>query len=525
MKYLRVVICLGAIGWSTSSAWAQYGLYGSPEMVRLPQVQATPVEPYDMRGAETPRPIGPAAYSAAPMSAAYMVPNTDSAVQPPNQPLPPAPRPEELPPPPSPSPSDGPMPPVRPQAEQPALEPVPSQGQGVISQMLQDAGCLQSAPVTSPGSLCESSFGQAVCAPGTECMPSPVCDCGPKRWFVTARGLMMTRNKANRLWTTYETGNNPNQIPTEPDWDWRGGAEIRFGRWFGGGCSAVSDCSDCYTDWCAPEICSPCDVRGEWALEGVYWSLASFGDYVSRSIAGGTVSTPLLVDEVFFGVDDPGTNYFDNAREHRVRRKSELHNVEINVLAGQPLLARGALDVQWSVGVRYFRFADELTFGSVQNGWAWGSEGGIHEAYLRDRITNNLVGGQFGFNASYLLGFNLRLFLNPSFGIYGNHIKNRFELYRGDGAVATTNPYMGTYPVNSSDNVVSFLTQIDVGLDWQFSPNWSANIGYRVVAISGIGLADEQIPVRVNDIPDIAEIDYNGNLILHGAFAGLTLRF
>ena len=83
----------------------------------------------------------------------------------------------------------------------------------------------------------------------------------------------------------------------------------------------------------------------------------------------------------------------------------------------------------------------------------------------------------------------------------------------------------GTYPVNSSDNVVSFLTQIDVGLDWQFSPNWSANIGYRVVAISGIGLADEQIPVRVNDIPDIAEIDYNGNLILHGAFAGLTLRF
>lgn len=515
MQYLRVMICLGTLGW-TSAAWAQYGLYGSPEMVRLPAVQATSSPAYGMPAVEAPRPFAPAAYT---------VPSTDAAVQPPNRPLPPPSRAPELPPAPSPSPSDRPTPALPPAPQKPALEPIPEQGPGVISRMLEEAGCYGQASITAPGECGGSAFGQAVCAPGTECAPAPVCDCQPTKWFATARGLMMTRNKANRLWTTYETGNNPNQIPTDAHWDWSGGAEIRFGRWFGGGCMSYSDASDCYRDWCAPDTCSPCETRGAWAVEGVYWSLANFSDFVSRSISGGTVSTPLLVDEVFFGAGNPATNYFDNAAEHRVRRESELHNVEINFLAGQPLLARGSLAVDWFVGARYFRFADELSFGAVQNGYTWGSEGGIHEAYLRDRVTNDLLGGQFGFKASYLLGLNLRLFLNPTFGIYGNHIKNRFELNRGDGMVATTDPYMGAYPVSSSRDVVSFMTQLDVGLDWQFAPNWSANIGYRVLAATGIGLADEQIPTRINDIPDIAEIDYNGNLILHGAFAGLTLQF
>ena len=76
----------------------------------------------------------------------------------------------------------------------------------------------------------------------------------------------MTRNKANRFDDL--RGNNPNQT-TEPDWDWRR-AEIRFGRWFGGGCSGVSDARIATTT--ASEIGSP--TRGEWALEGVYWSLA-----------------------------------------------------------------------------------------------------------------------------------------------------------------------------------------------------------------------------------------------------------
>jgi hypothetical protein len=50
-------------------------------------------------------------------------------------------------------------------------------------------------------------------------------------------------------------------------------------------------------------------------------------------------------------------------------------------------------------------------------------------------------------------------------------------------------------------------------------------VGYRVVAATGIGLADNQLPQYMVDIPEIANIDHNGQLILHGAFMGITYNF
>jgi hypothetical protein len=97
----------------------------------------------------------------------------------------------------------------------------------------------------------------------------------------------------------------------------------------------------------------------------------------------------------------------------------------------------------------------------------------------------------------------------------------------GNGVVATTghSGVEGTYPVNSTADAVSFLTQVDVGLDWKFARQWSAQIGYRVVAVSRIGLADAQIPFYIVDIPAIAEIDRNSDLILHGGYATIGFNF
>ncbi len=125
------------------------------------------------------------------------------------------------------------------------------------------------------------------------------------------------------------------------------------------------------------------------------------------------------------------------------------------------------------------------------------------------------------------MGNNFRFFLSPKVGIYDNHITNNFQAYLGNGDIATTGDsgVAGTYPVNSTTDTVSFLTQVDVGVDWKFARQWSAQIGYRVVAVSSIGLADAQIPFYIVDIPAIAEIDKNSDLILHGGFATIAYNF
>ena len=72
---------------------------------------------------------------------------------------------------------------------------------------------------------------------------------------------------------------------------------------------------------------------------------------------------------------------------------------------------------------------------------------------------------------------------------------------------------------------MSFLSQIDLGAEWQFTRNLSARAGYRVVAITGTGLADDQFPQYMVDTPEIANIQHCSSLVLHGAFAGLTYCF
>ena len=278
-------------------------------------------------------------------------------------------------------------------------------------------------------------------------------------------------------------------------------------------------------------------------MEARYWTLGDLDSSVSHTSPVsatnpyGTVGTPLIVSDIQFD-SVPGTAWFDNASEHRLWRRDEVQNVELNIVRGQWCYGQDSpWDLGWSMGVRYFRFQESWKFGSLAGPDVtdpahpiyhyWGEGGGLYEAYLRDGITNNLVGPQLGFELGYNMGCNFRFFLRPKVGIYDNQITNNFQAYLGNGVKATTGDsgVPGTYPVNSTTNTVSFLTQVDVGVDWKFARQWSAQVGYRVVAVSSIGLADAQIPFYVVDIPAIAEIDKNSDLILHGGVRHYWVQF
>lgn len=378
-------------------------------------------------------------------------------------------------------------------AQPPAPTTPPASSPSIVSQMLLEAGC-GDAPSYQPRGC--RSFASGTCdANGDVCFEP--C------WYVSGAGLVMTRDHGNRVWTTFETGVPANGLmhTENASADWEGGYEIRLGRRLAGGC---------------------------WAVEGTYWAVNGFDGYAEAWAPGlGTLSTPLGVSGIEFD-GQGGDLFFNDAAEHRLWRHDDINNVEINLVRSRLAEERGLADVRYLLGVRYFRFSDELTFGSLAfGGDGWGGSG-LDEAYLYDRVTNHLVGFQFGLDARYHLGYGLRLFAAPTMAIGGNHIAHRFRAYRGDGLGASLSPlsgFTGDYPVSSSDNVFAFLGQIDAGLDWQLNPRWSAFIGYRLIAATGIGLADSQIPESVDNLPELANVDHNGHLIVHGGFAGLKVRF
>jgi hypothetical protein len=383
-------------------------------------------------------------------------------------------------------------------------------------------------PNGSSSGSCRTTVGQyeeAGC--GTE------LDCGYSScpWYASVSGLVMTRNNSNKLWTTsepypYEYFQLMNS--TQAQTNWKAGGEVRFGRRF---------CCD---------SCDPCGGNasaGYWALEANYWTVDPFDGYANVYPQGvpTTLSSVQAAGFLLFqapyvpGGNAQGDYWFNNAGEQRIWRHDEVHNVEISFVRGQWASANGSnWDFAFSAGPRFFRFDEDLKFGSVRTGHHFGDSNGDWEAYFEDRITNNLWGGQVGVDLGYnFAGGALRFYLTPKVGLYDNNITNNYKVYLGNGTIPTisypNNPAYptqpGTVPVNSTTNTLAVISQLDVGAEWFFTQRWSLKVGYRLMVVSGIGLSDNQIPPYLNDVEAIADIDTNGELFLHGGVATLTFNF
>jgi len=499
MPFLRITVTLFVLTLVCTTAWAQYGLYGAPAPLNYQQMLPA-ASPYS-------QPYAPQAVPYPPPYATRLSARTTPPKQLPAEPAPPT--------------APGRAPP-------PAAPPV--DGPGMVERMLDEAGCGygpaascygppscyapaecggcgevagcgEVGPTCGPLTRMMNCFEQAMIHSG-DCCGDPCC----YPWFASASTLVLGRNEPNRLWTTYRTGVEADQLYHFNDigleWEW--GGEVRVGRKF---------CRDC---------CTGCYRYG---IEGVYWSTEPFsGRLVATDPA--TVSTTLTVGHVEFAGNSAAL-WFDQALEHRLSRHNEFHNLELNLIRYKMCAEADTVwDAYWTLGFRYFSFDENIVFSTLADP-ARIPDPNVDEAFIDDLIENDLYGVQFGFHADHYLLSSLLLFVDTKVGLFDNHIDHLFQMYLEDGTVADTGSsgVVGTYPVHSTDDVLSFLTQIDVGGEWQISERLAARMGYRVVFITGVGLADHQIPHYVVDVPEIAEIDHNGDLILHGAFAGATYKF
>jgi hypothetical protein len=319
-------------------------------------------------------------------------------------------------------------------------------------------------------------------------------------------GVYLGRDSSNKKWTTYETGNNANQLMHYPDADWGGGAEVRLLRAIG---------------------CNPCGGCATTFIEGVYYGAYDLDGFDSRYSPTNQLSTPINVGLVdFVSPGSPAVAFFDNAREHRVWRDGEFHNAEINLvryLFGTPGNSCGQ-PFTFAVlgGFRYINFQDDLLFGSVSSGNDFGSNGGLNEAYFTSDVENNLYGFQIGAMMTHQLNCKWSWFVTPKVGFFGNDIDFNTRGYRGDGATAVFASTGNAFNLSNSKNDFSFLGQIDVGVNYCLNNHWTASIGYRAIGIAGIALADDQVPAYLAAENDWTDIDSSGSVILHGGFAGIS---
>lgn len=434
MKRLwKVGLVLTAGALSAGSLWAESGPYGSP---LLPLPESSPALTAPPSGLNRGRLVSVDALEAAPVAEAPAPP-----------PAPPAPE-------------------------------VPADGKGAVQGPSVEDGCAAGCD----SGACLDECGCKACA----------------RWFGSISGLILSRDNPNKRWLSYETNNNPNQVlnSRDADADWRGGGELRFGRWW---------CDEC--------------GGGRQGLEVSYFTVDNLEGFASVNQADYPDTISSTIDFVNGGIlinGNPASDYFDDAEEQRVTRTNEIHNVEINFLCERGLCG-SCSRVTWIAGARFLKFDESLIYGSVDAGFNFGDNGGLNEAYLDVDAENNLVGAQIGVQVDYCPLGRWNLFATPKIGIYGNDVSTRSRLYDGAGNVS--------FDIAGHKTDFAMLAQLDLGLSYQVSCNLRAFGGYRAIAVTGVALADNQIPFYIAAADEFADPDTNGSLILHGAFAGLEWSF
>ena len=149
---------------------------------------------------------------------------------------------------------------------------------------------------------------------------------------------------------------------------------------------------------------------------------------------------------------------------------------------GAPPRDRSAVD--GLLGVRYFRFGDKLSFTAAHDptDLTYGDD----TIHLDDAVVNNLLGIQVGGKLAYHGAGQLTFYATPKFGFYDNLAEINYNLYatapngvyRQAASTAAGTP---DYPVHSNTNSFAFLSELDLGFDWQITPRINAGMGYRIL--------------------------------------------
>lgn len=475
-----------------------------------------------------------------------------------------------------PQPNELPMPSeaVVPVAPQPAqASPYPSTGYPTTG----DCGCnggqsswngyMQNGSGYAPGGCyggCDNSYGV-----GDYCAPVR-----SRQWFFGAYALFMDRDNPGRVSLT-TTANNPSSYPYYPpasntvmfssnaDTDWQWGAEIRFGSTFGraqtSGCQTFQPFAWEVGYWGLAEADSEFTVWDDLADTDRLYGMVNFaGLEYDRDGSGGTYAYRPMNDYYDYQMPiedpaDPGTNEV-RVLAQRVRSSFTAQNVELNFIRfpicnyGSCYGGSGCNDctscgpapprfsINGVCGARYLRLDEDFQYNSyftnypTMPGDPQSYPGGFpisddNALFYDISVDNQLAGFQLGSSMCWNITCKWTAFCDSTFGIYNNRIEQYQRLYNESGGVVRFQGTGDSFAVRSSKDDAAFLGEIRLGLGYQVTCNWRLTAAYRFIGIGGVASTVGQIPTNFANYEQVAYIDSNESIILHGAQFGAEMKY
>lgn len=441
-----------------------------------------------------------------------------------------------------------------------------------------------------------SGYGQASCG-YTDYGINGCCeqDCGNGHiWFGGVYWLFMERDNPNTRKLTVRVDHNVAPDPYYPqanvtvldtdrtDFDFRSGAEVRFGCTFGIGDGCDDNCGYGYGNGCGCDSCNSCAScpSDNFAWEVAWWGLDEDNQestYYDRDWLNNV--------RLYGMVNFAGIEYYDGATwrpvneyygyglpidapdppvagdiivtAQRTRSYFSCQNLELNIIrfpvcesgcgggscstCGPNCAGYGtdcgygacgceqdccpiAFSMCGMCGVRYFRADDDFYYGSQFAQWGGGAYGDTSWINYDINVDNNLLGPQVGWNMNYCVGCKWNFFCNSTFGIFNNHIETHQRVWGETGQTRYIQTGQNNN-INATKDDISFLGELRLGGSYDLSCNWRAVLAYRALAVTGYANSVDQIPTDFTNRYYPAIIDSDSSIIVHGVQAGVECRY
>lgn len=186
--------------------------------------------------------------------------------------------------------------------------------------------------------------------------------------------------------------------------------------------------------------------------------------------------------------------------------ESQFHSLMLN-LKWKPALT---FDTTWTLGLRTLILDESLTSTLVD------PNGTFPDEVIRSVTDNQLMGIHFGLSYNLISTCDLCVKVDGRAGLFANDASQSSQL------VSLATPPV-TFPASGSATEAAGMFEFGLEAKWQVTQCANAIIGYRLMALSGVSLASQQLQ-SVNFL-DQEGLDVDGTLIMQSLQVGLELHF
>ena len=250
-------------------------------------------------------------------------------------------------------------------------------------------------------------------------------------------------------------------------------------------------------------------------IETVYWGLFTRGDSAMTSDAASGLNTLLNISGLSYnGFGNPLSAVFNSSANQTLTRSFEYHNVEWNFTSD--ILIDDKQSIRLLTGFRYFKADDRFNLN-------------IDDVAYSVTDDNHLFGAQVGALWTKRKGSKLTYHIGVKTGVFFNAIDHRTKIFGAAGHAFIEDPaimnWRDDFNEYSKKIDMSFLGQLELGFDYLLTPSCQLTAGYRVMGVTGMAFATDQIPASFAEAAEGQPVTADGSLIMHGAYIGLDWNF